>query len=100
MKKIIVDYNKITKEILDLLVTTYPNGYYTTDIVSFRDKKMNLIDAVQVQNDDTIYLVKVSNKLTNTMEDYDTKDDTYEDFEEQDLLFETEFPEENVELDI
>lgn len=100
MKRIIVNYKKITKKNLDLLVITYPNGYYTTDIVSFRDKKMNLIDAVQVQNDDTIYLVKVSNKLTNTMQDYDTKDDTYDDFEEQDLLFETELPEENVELDI
>lgn len=100
MKRVIVDYNKITKEILDLLVTSYPNGYNTMDIVSFRDKNMNLIDAVQVQNTDTIYLVKVSNKLTNTMEDYDTKDDTYGDFEEQDLLFETELPEENVDLDI
>ena len=100
MKKIIVDYNKITKEILDLLVTTYPNGYNIIDIISFRDKKMNLIDAVQIQNDDTIYLVKVSNQLTDTMEDYDAKDDTYDDFDEQDFLFETELPEENVDLEI
>ena len=100
MKKIIVDYNKITKEILDLLVTTYPNGYNIIDIISFRDKKMNLIDAVQIQNDDAIYLVKVSNQLTDTMEDYDSKDDTYDDFDEQDFLFETELPEENIDLDI
>ncbi len=92
MKRIIVDYNKITKEILDLLVTTYPNGYNTMDIVSFRDKNMNLIDAIQVQNEDTIYLVKVSNKLTDTMEEYDTEDRTYDGFEDQDLLFDTELP--------
>jgi len=99
MKRIIVDYHKITKEILDLLVTTYPNGYYTMDIVSFRDKNMNLIDALQVQSEDAIYLVKVSDKLTDTMENYDTSDDTYKHFKDQDLLFGNEIPE-NVDLDM
>lgn len=99
MKRIIVDYHKITKEILDLLVTTYPNGYYTMDIVSFRDKNMKLIDALQVQSEDAIYLVKVSNKLTDTMENYDTSHDTYKHFKDQDLLFSNEIPE-NVDLDM
>jgi len=99
MKRVIVDYNKITKEILNLLVTTYPDGYNTMDIISFRDKNMNLIDAIQVQNHDTIYLVKISNKLTNTMEDYEITDSTYFDFEEQDLLFDDELSK-NVDLDL
>lgn len=86
MKRIIVDCNKITKEILDLLVTTYPNGYHLTDIVSFRDKNMKLVDAVQVQNEIAIYLVKVSNKLTEAMENYNK-------FEGQDFLFSDELPE-------
>lgn len=99
MKRVIVDYNKITKEILNLLVTTYPEGYNTMDVISFRDKNMNLIDAIQVQNHDTIYLVKISNKLTNTMEDYEITDSTYFDFEEQDFLFDDELSK-NVDLDL
>jgi len=99
MKRIIVDYNKITKEILDLLVTTYPNGYNTMDIVSFRDKNMNLTDTIQIQNEDAIYLVKVSNKLTDTMEDYDVSGDTYDEFDDKDLLFSDELTE-NADLDM
>ncbi len=71
MKRIIVDFNKLTNEILDLLVTKYPNGYNAIDIITFHDKNKNRIDAIEVRDEDAIYLVKVSNKLADSMEGYE-----------------------------
>ena len=93
MKRIIIDYKIITKEIFNLLLKKYPNGYTNMDILSFRDKNKNLIEAVQVESDDTIYLVKVSKRLVDSMEDYNTEEDAYLQLDNQDLLFDTELPE-------
>lgn len=89
MRRIIVDYSKLTKEILDLLVAKYPEGYNAMDIISFRDANKNLIDAVQVETEDTVYLVKVSKKLATSMEehDLDADFDADDNFEEDDLIF-------------
>ncbi len=71
MKRIIVDYAKLTGDILNLLVEKFPDGYDDTDIIRFRNAKNELVEAVEVKTDDTIYLVKVSTKLANRMEKYD-----------------------------
>lgn len=81
-KRIIVDFNKLTPEILGLLVEKYPDGYGEGHIISFRNAKNELIEAVQVDTDDTRYLVKVSTKLVKTMENYD--EDDYEDYDDDD----------------
>ncbi|PID68298.1 MAG: hypothetical protein CR968_02315 [Flavobacteriia bacterium] len=88
MKRIIVDYSKLTKEILDLLVEKYPDGYNAMDIINFRDAKKNLIDAIRVETEDTIYLVKVSKKLENSMEEHEVDNDN-DDFDDNDddLIF-------------
>lgn len=93
MKRIIVDYSKLTNEILDLLVAKYPEGYNAMDIISFRDAHKNLIEAVQVESSDTIYLVKVSKKLATSMEEHDTEHvdyETEEPFVDEDMMFEEE----------
>lgn len=82
LKRIIVDFKKLTPEILGLLVEKYPDGYDEDHIISFRNAKNELVEAVQVDTEDTRYLVKVSTKLVKTMEDYD--EDDYEDYEEDD----------------
>ena len=64
LKRVIVDFKKLTPEILALLVEKYPDGYD------------------EVKTNDTKYLVKVSTKLAVTMENYD--EDDYEDFAEDD----------------
>ena len=71
MKRVIVDYAKLTNEILNLLVEKFPDGYDDSDIVRFRNAKNELIEAVEVRTDDTIYLVKVSTKLADRIENYD-----------------------------
>ena len=82
LKRVIVDFKKLTPEILALLVDKYPDGYDDDNIVTFRNAKNELIEAVEVITEDTKYLVKVSTKLEQTMENYD--EDDYENFEDDD----------------
>ncbi len=82
LKRVIVDFKKLTPEILSLLVEKYPDGYDDDQIISFKNAKNESIEAVEVTTEDTKYLVKVSTKLEVTMENYDEED--YEDFEDDD----------------
>lgn len=75
MKRVIVDYAKLTNEILNLLVERFPDGYDDSHIIRFRNAKNELIEAVEVRTEDTIYLVKVSTKLATSMENFDEDDD-------------------------
>jgi DNA-directed RNA polymerase subunit delta len=75
MRRIIVDYAKLTGDILNLLVEKFPDGYDDTDIIRFRNAQNELIEAVEVRTEDTIYLVKVSTKLASRMEKFDEEDD-------------------------
>ena len=68
MKRVIVDYQKLTQNILDLLVEKYPEGYDDLDIIKFKNAKNEIVEAVEVRTDDTIYLVKVSKRLADTIE--------------------------------
>jgi DNA-directed RNA polymerase subunit delta len=74
MKRIIVDYSKLTNEILNLLVEKFPDGYDDSNIVRFRNAQNELIEAVEVRTEDTIYLVKVSTKLASRLEKFDDDD--------------------------
>ena len=75
MRRIIVDYAKLTGDILNLLVERFPEGYDDSDIIRFRNAQNELIEAVEVKTEDTIYLVKVSTKLASRMEKYDEEED-------------------------
>jgi hypothetical protein len=82
LKRVIVDFKKLTPEILAMLVDKFPDGYDDRDIVSFKNAKNELIEAVELITEDTKYLVKVSEKLEVTMDNYD--EDDYEDFDDND----------------
>lgn len=82
MKRVIVDYKKLTPEILSLLVEKYPDGYDDDQIISFKNAKNETVEAVEVRTEDSIYLVKVSTRLENTMANYDEDDYEESDFNE------------------
>jgi len=82
MKRIIVDYKKLTPEILSLLVEKYPDGYDDKHIIKFKNTKNESIEAVEVKTEDTVYLVKISTKLEVTMADFDEDDYEDDDFNE------------------
>lgn len=74
LKRVIVDFKKLTPEVLKLLVERYPDGYDDRNIISFRNAHGERIEAVEVLTEDTKYLVKISAKLEYTMENYDEDD--------------------------
>ncbi|WP_306012867.1 MULTISPECIES: hypothetical protein [unclassified Allomuricauda] len=75
LKRVIVDYKKLTSEVLKLLVEKYPDGYGDDDVIHFKNLKGEYIEAVEVSTEDTKYLVKISSKLERTMADFDEDDD-------------------------
>ena len=85
MKRVIVDYAKLTSDILDLLVDKFPTGYGYKDIITFKNAKDETVRAVEVRTEDTIYLVKISLKLEETMEDYDADEDNFDDAYDNDF---------------
>ena len=80
MKRVIVDYEKLNTDILDLLVEKYPDGYDYSDIISFQNSEGKTISTVEVRTDTTVYLVKISSKLEQTLEDYQEDDSSFDNF--------------------
>lgn len=80
MKRIIVDYKKLTNDILELLVEKYPFGYDDSDVITFKNAKNETVEALEVRTSDTVYLVKVGVKLEQAMEDF-MEDDIDSEFE-------------------
>jgi DNA-directed RNA polymerase subunit delta len=75
MKRVIVDYSKLTGEILNLLVEKFPDGYDDSDIIRFKNAKNETIEAVEVRTVDTVFLVKISTKLSDRIINYDEDDE-------------------------
>ncbi|SFA90038.1 hypothetical protein SAMN05660845_0877 [Flavobacterium swingsii] len=84
MKRVIVDYSKLTGEILNLLVEKFPDGYDDSNIVRFKNAKNETIEAVEVRTVDTIFLVKISTKLSDRIINYDEDDELADDVDVED----------------
>jgi DNA-directed RNA polymerase subunit delta len=99
MKRVIVDYAKLTNEILTLLVEKFPDGYDESDIIRFKNIKNEAVEAVEVKTEDTIFLVKVSTKLADRIEnfedddDVDTPEDTMESLNDLEIADDVDEPE-------
>jgi hypothetical protein len=74
MRNVIVDYKKLTPDVLQLLVARYPDGYGDDDVITFKNHKNETINAVEVKTVDVKYLVKISQKLEMQMEAFDVDD--------------------------
>lgn len=92
MKRVIVDYKKLTNEILTLLVEKYPDGYGDDDIIRFKNANNETVEALEVRTDDSVYLVKVSTRLANTMENFDEDED---DFDSEDVNSSVDIPDDS-----
>lgn len=71
MRRVIIDYKKLTPEILTLLTQKFPDGYGDNDVITFDNHKNETIEAIEVTTEDTIYLVKIGSKLHYTMLNFD-----------------------------
>jgi hypothetical protein len=86
MRNVIVDYKKLTPEVLALLVAKFPDGYGDDDVITFKNHKYETIEAVEVVTEDTKYLVKISKRLSMQMESFDEEDYTDNDMTDPDAL--------------
>ena len=89
MKRAIIDYKKLTPELLNKLVEKFPYGYNDDDIIRFKNAQGELIEAIEIETDDTDYLVKVSKGLATTIENFE--DESIEDDELDIELSEDDF---------
>jgi len=71
MLRKLVDYKKLDHELAALLIETYPDGYGDDDIITFKNATGDLVEAVELQTKDTLYLVKISKSLANFISTFD-----------------------------
>ncbi|MEM8509712.1 MAG: hypothetical protein AAF717_17905 [Bacteroidota bacterium] len=71
MKRIIIDYKKLNHHVAALLIELYPHGYGDDDIIVLKKPNGEVIEAVEVITEDTIYLVKISKSLSSFISNFE-----------------------------
>ncbi len=71
MLRKLVDYKKLDHNLAVLLIDTYPDGYGDDDIITFKNAHGEVVEAVEIQTNDTIYLVKISKSLAQFISNFD-----------------------------
>jgi DNA-directed RNA polymerase subunit delta len=69
-RRIIIDYNNSTPELLALLNDKYPEGFDPGVMVTYTNAKGELVRAVPLETEDTKYLFKISIELQNQLNRY------------------------------
>ena len=91
MKKIIVGFEKLTPNILNLFVERYPDCYGDDDVIEFKNSTGETIQAVELKSDDTVYLIKIGKKMSQIIQEYED--------EQSELNEDSGFLEEDKEID-
>lgn len=79
MKRIIKDFKSISDDIVALINEQYPYGYEENELVTFVNAKGEFIKALEVKTDEVKYLIKLSQRLDEHINDYidsDEEEDT------------------------
>lgn len=71
MKRILIDYKKLSHEVAARLLETYPDGYGDDDIIRFKNAAGEYVQAVELRTEDTLYLVKISKSLSLFISNFD-----------------------------
>ena len=95
MKLLLVDYKKLDRNLASLLIETYPDGYGDEDIIAFTNANGELVQAVELRTEDTLYLVKISKSLSNFIYNFEDAIERELESKESDLVQEPE-----IELDL
>lgn len=72
MKRIIVDFKRMNAKIKNLFKRQYPDGFDSNDVIEFRNHRNELIKAIEVQDEDHKFLVKVSTHQNINVDEFDT----------------------------
>ena len=98
MKRVLVDYKKLDRNLAALLIENYPDGYGDDDIIAFTNAKGEMVQAVELRTDEVLYLVKISKSLSNFISNFedtiekelDSKENGLEEEQEIELNLEQE----------
>jgi hypothetical protein len=71
MTRRLIDYRKLDHKLATLLIDTYPYGYGDEDIIVFKNLQGDMVEAVQLKTEDTMYLVKISKSLSNFIANFE-----------------------------
>lgn len=71
MKRLLIDYSRMDHQLASILIDSYPDGYGDEDIITIKKPNGELIEAVELRTQDTIYLVKISKSLVNFMANFE-----------------------------
>ena len=71
MNHILIDYRKLPHDVASLLIELYPHGYGDEDLIVLKKPNGEIIEAVEVKTNDTIYLVKISKSLANFISNFE-----------------------------
>lgn len=71
MTRRLIDYRKLDHELAKLLIDSYPYGYGDEDIIVFKNVTGEIIEAVELRTEDTLYLVKISKSLSNFIANFE-----------------------------
>ncbi len=98
MLRKLVDYKKLDHELAALLIETYPDGYGDDDILTFRNAHGETVEAVEIQTNDTIYLVKISKSLANFISNFEDSIEKELEDKEEPVLEEVDSPDYEADL--
>lgn len=71
MKRVLIDYKKLDRDVAAFLIDLYPHGYGDEDIIVLKKPNGDIIEAVEVKTADTLFLVKISKSLSNFIANFD-----------------------------
>lgn len=71
MKRLLIDYKKLSPKLAAVLIEAYPYGYGDEDVITLQKPNGELIEAVEVRTVDTIYLVKISKSFSNFISNFE-----------------------------
>lgn len=90
--RIIKDYDDLKSEVINQILSTYPNGF-EKKLIQFKDPKGKLISALPFETEDYYYLIRMSRAeamemMTEDHEDQEVNDkeveDIYPEYDEKD----------------
>jgi len=71
MTRRLIDYKKLNHHLAALLIETYPHGYGDEDIITFKNRDGDLVEAVELRTTETLYMVKISQSLSNFIANFE-----------------------------
>ena len=90
MKRVLVDYKKLDRNLAAMLVEAYPNGYGDDDIIAFTNTKGEIVQAVELRTEDAFYLVKISKSLSHFISNFEDRIEKELDTKEDQMVEEPE----------